>query len=90
MEACLECSAARLLNIRQVFYYAQKAVVYPMKPLYDMERAQLTDQFKVALRRIFRIFDMDHDGYLSDDELVLFQDVCFGARLKSSDIANVK
>ncbi len=90
VEACVECSAARLLNIRQVFYYAQKAVVYPIKPLYDMETATLTEQFKVALRRVFRIFDMDHDGYLSDDELALFQSHCFGARLRRSDISAVK
>ena len=75
VEAFLYCSAARLLLIREVFYYAQKAVVYPVAPLYNNNDAVLTEQFQVALWRIFRIFDVDRDGYLSDDELALFQSI---------------
>ena len=90
VEAFLYCSAARLLLIREVFYYAQKAVVYPVAPLYDNSGAMLTEQFKVALWRIFRIFDVDRDGYLSDDELALFQSHCFGAQMRRSDISAIK
>ena len=90
VEAFLYCSAARLLLIREVFYYAQKAVVYPVAPLYNNNDAVLTEQFQVALWRIFRIFDVDRDGYLSDDELALFQSHCFGAQLRRSDISAIK
>ena len=90
VEACLECSAAALLNIRQVFYFAQKAVIYPLKPLYNMKEACLQDDFRVALKRVFRIFDCDKDGFLSDEELNLFQVQCFAAQMEPSDIAAVK
>eukprot|EP00949_MAST-11_sp_MAST-11-sp1_P005181 g5181.t1 len=90
VEACLECSARAVLNIRQVFYYAQKAVVYPIQPLYNMELAQLSPQFTTALKRIFRIFDADRDFELSDDELNLFQFQCFAVHLESSDIQGIK
>jgi GTPase SAR1 family protein len=90
VEACLECSAAALLNIRQVFYFAQKAVIYPLKPLYNMRDACLQNDFRIALKRIFRIFDCDRDGFLSDEELNLFQVQCFAAQMEAADIAAVK
>lgn len=35
METCVECSAKQLLNVSEVFYFAQKAVLHPTAPLYD-------------------------------------------------------
>eukprot|EP00941_MAST-03F_sp_MAST-3F-sp1_P003703 g3703.t1 len=90
VEACLECSAKNLLNIQQVFYFASKAVIYPVKPLFDMSRMALRPAFERALSRIFRIFDQDRDGVLSDKELNHFQTTCFNARLQAADIAGVK
>ena len=34
IETCVECSAKRLKNISELFYYAQKAVLHPTAPLY--------------------------------------------------------
>ena len=52
-------------------FTTQKAVVYPLQPLFDMELHQLSPQFTTALKRIFRIFDADRDFLLSDEELNL-------------------
>lgn len=35
METCIECSARMPLNVSEVFYFAQKAVLHPTAPLYD-------------------------------------------------------
>lgn len=35
VESCVECSSKEGLNISEVFYFAQKAVLHPMAPLYD-------------------------------------------------------
>lgn len=35
VETCVECSARIPLNVSEVFYFAQKAVLHPTAPLYD-------------------------------------------------------
>lgn len=35
VETCVECSAKLPLNVSEVFYFAQKAVLHPTSPLYD-------------------------------------------------------
>ena len=56
-------------NVSEVFYHAQHAVVFPIQPLYDTHTQALLPAFRLALTRVFRIFDKDHDGLLSDSEL---------------------
>uniref|UniRef100_A0A4W5L579 Miro domain-containing protein n=1 Tax=Hucho hucho TaxID=62062 RepID=A0A4W5L579_9TELE len=46
----LECSAKSLVNVKKTFGLAQKAVLYPMGPLYDAEK-------KVGGRRPIARFD---------------------------------
>jgi len=41
IETCVECSAKNLRNISELFYYAQKAVLHPMAPLYDPDAKQV-------------------------------------------------
>lgn len=35
VDTCVECSAKMLVNVPEVFYHAQKAVLHPTAPLYD-------------------------------------------------------
>ncbi len=35
VETCVECSAKLPVNVSEVFYFAQKAVLHPTAPLYD-------------------------------------------------------
>ncbi|PON55290.1 Parvalbumin [Parasponia andersonii] len=73
IETCIECSAATLIQVPEVFYYAQKAVLHPTAPLFDQERQTLQPRCISALRRIFILCDCDMDGALSDAELNEFQ-----------------
>lgn len=60
-------------QVPEVFYYAQRAVLHPTAPLFDLERQSLKPRCKNALRRIFTLCDRDMDGALSDEELNEFQ-----------------
>ncbi|KDO25194.1 hypothetical protein SPRG_22239 [Saprolegnia parasitica CBS 223.65] len=82
----LECSAKSLVNVKKTFGLAQKAVLYPMGPLYDAEKKQLQPMFVQVLKRIFRLFDEDRDGMINREELNRYQATFFRARMKQEEI----
>ena len=85
---CIKCSAKNLLRVDDVFLKAQQAVLYPfVPPLYDLETGQLTIECKRAFTRIFRMFDKDHDGLLSDAELDRFQRDTYHVAVFDRDLA---
>jgi Ras family protein T1 len=90
IETCVQCSAKTLKNVPEVFYYAQKSVLYPTAPIYDIEAKKLTSLALRSLTRIFKIVDQDNDGILNDNELNEFQLKCFGIRLNLSSLQEVK
>ncbi|PNX82898.1 mitochondrial rho GTPase 1-like protein [Trifolium pratense] len=90
IEACLECSAFRRNEVVEVFFFAQKAALYPMSPLFDRESHTLMPRCRRALKRIFILCDHDRDGALSDAELNDFQVKCFNAPLQPHEIMGVK
>ncbi|KAL5068726.1 hypothetical protein RYX36_019613 [Vicia faba] len=90
IETCIECSASRQIQVPEVFYYAQKAVLHPTAPLFDQETQTLKPRCVRALKRIFILCDHDRDGALSDAELNDFQVKCFNAPLQPSEIIGVK
>ena len=65
----IECSAFYDKNIKKVLASAQRAVLYPLSPLYDLTTKSITPKFKKALLRIFRILNSDLTGTLSDRDL---------------------
>ncbi|XP_057966569.1 mitochondrial Rho GTPase 1-like isoform X2 [Malania oleifera] len=90
IETCIECSAATQIQVPDVFYYAQKAVLHPTAPLFDQETQTLQPRCMRALKRIFILCDHDMDGALSDEELNEFQAKCFNAPLQPAEIVGVK
>ncbi|CAI9102237.1 OLC1v1000476C1 [Oldenlandia corymbosa var. corymbosa] len=90
IETCIECSAFKIIQVAEVFYYAQKAVLHPTAPLFDQEAQTLKPRCVRALKRIFILCDHDRDGALSDEELNDFQVKCFNAPLQPSEISGVK
>ncbi|GJQ13379.1 hypothetical protein GpartN1_g5170.t1 [Galdieria partita] len=90
VDVCIECSAKQVFNIAELFYYAQKAVIHPTAPLYDVNEHTLKPKAVAALKRIFRLCDKDKDGVLNDEELNQFQYECFGVELKPKEREGVK
>ncbi len=90
VETCVECSAKELVNIAEVFYFAQKAVLHPTAPLYDSREHVLKAPCEHALERIFRLCDTNKDGVLDDEELNDFQTTCFDTPLQRAELEGVK
>ncbi|KAJ1678026.1 ERMES complex Ca(2+)-binding regulatory GTPase gem1, partial [Spiromyces aspiralis] len=91
IETCIECSAKELLNVSEVFYFAQKAVLHPLRPLFDTQtHQQLKPECTRALTRIFRLCDHDSDSALNNAELNDFQRACFNAPLQQQELESVK
>ncbi|KAL6549349.1 hypothetical protein OROHE_008466 [Orobanche hederae] len=90
IETSIECSAYKHLQVPEVFYHAQKAVLHPVAPLCDKETQTLKDRYMRALKRIFIQCDHDKDGALGDAELNDLQVKCFNAPLQPSEIWDVK
>jgi len=90
IETCIECSSANLVQVPEVFYFAQKAVLHPTAPLFDQETQALKPRCVRALKRIFILCDHDMDGALNDAELNDFQVKCFNAPLQPAEIVGVK
>lgn len=90
IENYVETSAKSLLNIAELFYFAQKAVLHPTIPLFDKEQQILKIGCIQALTRIFTLSDRDNDGFLDDKELYDFQFKCFGVPLPQQEIEGIK
>jgi Ras family protein T1 len=90
VETAIECSAKRMLNVTEVFYFAQKAVLYPTAPLYDSSTRELRPRAVQALTRIFRLCDRDCDGVLSDFEFNEFQSRAFHSQLSAEQLIELK
>ncbi|KAI0300358.1 mitochondrial Rho 1 [Russula brevipes] len=90
VETCIECSAKIPLNVSEVFYFAQKAVLHPTAPLYDSKKQALKPACIEALRRIFKLCDTDKDGLLDNAELNEFQRKCFDAPLQLQELEGIK
>ncbi|KAG6868992.1 hypothetical protein C0993_006514 [Termitomyces sp. T159_Od127] len=90
VETCVECSAKAPLNVSEVFYFAQKAVLHPTAPLYDSRDHVLKPACVAALRRIFKLCDMNKDGILDASELNEFQRKCFDAPLQLQELEGIK
>uniref|UniRef100_A0A914GU30 Miro domain-containing protein n=1 Tax=Globodera rostochiensis TaxID=31243 RepID=A0A914GU30_GLORO len=90
IETVVECSAKFSKNVPEIFYYAQKAVIYPFRPLFSVEKRELSMKCQKAMTRIFKLCDRNNDGLLSDDELKKYQMVSFGVPLTSAAVGDVK
>jgi Ras family protein T1 len=90
IETCIVCSAKSFKNVPEVFYYAQKSVLYPTTPLYTIETKELTPKCREALIRIFKLIDFDNDGILDDVEINQFQVKCFGINIQAYALNEVK
>ncbi|KAH9251037.1 hypothetical protein BASA81_011097 [Batrachochytrium salamandrivorans] len=91
VDSCfMDCSAKTNIHVSDVFYFAQHCVLFPVPALMDVKTGLLTDPFILALRRIFRFYDQDHDNLLADSELNTFQEENFGCRLQKDDLEAIK
>ncbi|TIB14288.1 hypothetical protein E3P89_00959 [Wallemia ichthyophaga] len=89
VESCVESSAKLSININEIFYFAQRAVLYPTAPLYDSRLHTLKPASAAALSRIFKLCDSNKDGLLDYTELNAFQIKCFNSPLSDGDLRDI-
>lgn len=73
-----------------MLYLAQSSFVFPLMPLINIAERTLTEKYKKALTRIFRILDVDNDKKLNDTELCSLQERVFGKELSLEDLKGLK
>lgn len=86
----IECSSRQSKNIIETLYCAQSVVKYPLGPLMDQKERELTEGYKKALTRIFRVLDEDNDKRLNDTELIQLQQKVFNSELSDEDLKALK
>ncbi|PVU91139.1 hypothetical protein BB559_004268 [Furculomyces boomerangus] len=89
IETCLESSSKELINVTELFYFAQKAVLHPTRPLFDAVEHTLKPKCSQALGRVFWLCDMDGDGILNYTELNEFQKTCFNTSLNQKELDDI-
>ena len=90
IELCIECSAKELVNISELFYQAQKVVLYPLQPLYQISTRTLTKKAQRAMDRVFFLSDLDGDEHLDENELSELQRKAFNAPLPGQALDDLK
>jgi hypothetical protein len=86
----LRCSAAKLEDVEQLFYFAELVVTFPLHPIFDVISHEYTPACRYAFQRIFRIFDLDGDNLLSDSELCESQLKCFDLAINHEELLAIK
>lgn len=89
IETCVESSAKQSININEIFYFAQRAVLHPTAPLYDSRQHTLKPAPAAALSRIFKLCDTNKDNLLDLNELNKFQLKCFNTKLSQKDFDDI-
>jgi Ras family protein T1 len=84
------CTAKDNHTINDIFHAAEISVLFPIQPLFNPTSGTFKPACIRALKRIFRILDINKDGYLSDEELNYLQIKCFGKSLDFNEIQNLK
>ncbi|GMM37300.1 ERMES complex Ca(2+)-binding regulatory GTPase [Saccharomycopsis crataegensis] len=90
IESAIRCSAKNNYNVSQCFYLCQRAVIYPLSPLFDSHHNELKPSLVEALKRIFFLCDKDQDGHLNNQELLTLQKTCFGKYLDINELESIK
>jgi small GTP-binding protein len=81
----LKCSALNDEGIIDLFQLCELFTKYPVQTLYDLYHREFKQNCRLALLRIFRILDQNHDNLLSDDELSILH-TCFSDIREAEEI----
>eukprot|EP01044_Picomonas_judraskeda_P006929 COSAG03_NODE_717_length_6119_cov_44.906645_2_plen_736_part_00 len=95
VEGCIQCSARTGQNVAEVFWFARRLHIYPVSPLYDIAKKELTEGCNYALRRIFRMCQKNREpgelkDVMTDEDLKGFQVTVFKQELSDQELAQVK
>lgn len=90
IETFVRCSAKLKRNVNEAFYLCQRAIVYPLAPLFNSKQGILKPLTSEALNRIFFLCDDDQTGVLTIDEMQRLQIEVFQSPLDSEEVQLIK
>ena len=90
LELGIEVSVKTNLSIKEALYSAQIIILYPIGKLMDKRDRTLTNNFKIGIKRIFRILDKDHTGWLCDRAMMEMQQNVFNLDLSDLHLNAIK
>lgn len=90
LELGIEVSVKMELSIREALYSAQIIILYPIGKLMDKRDRGLTRNFRIGIKRIFRILDRDCSGWLSDRAIMEMQEKVFHLDLSDLHLNAIK
>lgn len=90
IDTCIKASAKTKYNVSQTFYLCQRAIMYPITPLFDARLGDLKPLAIEALQRIFLLCDNDQDGFLNDEEMNYLQRKCFHKDIDIDELEYIK
>lgn len=85
-----ERSSSKLLNVDRIFFHAEQVVTFPLTPIYDSKKSQFTTPCLRAFLHIFRVYDWDGDGLLSDIEFNRLHSDCFNSSFSHEELVLFK
>lgn len=88
IDAIHTCSAKHLYHISDLFYIAQRAVLSPIRVLYDTDKQILRPSFVTALTRVYRTFT-GHHPYMAYAIFVKYNEVCWDVTLEQRDYDDI-
>lgn len=86
----LVCSAMQLETIVVALDKAYIIAAYPVQTIFDLVEYEFTPAARRAFLRIFRMFDVDDDNLLNDEEISQFHHYCFQDTFSASEIQLMK
>lgn len=90
IESFVKCSAKAKRNVNEAFYLCERAVAFPLAPLYDSKVGQLKKLCVQALSRIFFLLDEDQSGVMTQPKLEKLQQLVFNTQLNVEEISLIQ
>ena len=89
-QIAIETTAKSYASIDKIFQIAEQSVLFPTSKLQNPITYELTEEFIMALKLIFRLCDQDGDMRLNNEELERFNSEVFQNPLSTRDIEKLK
>lgn len=84
------CSSFNMQNLDHIIYLSLSLINYPLYTIFNIIEEEFTPVARYAFQRIFRIYDINNDNLLSDDEIFNLQLNCFQNHMNNQELTQLK
>ena len=84
------CSSFNMQNLDHIIFLSLSLINYPLYTIFNIIEEEFTPVARYAFQRIFRIYDINNDNLLSDDEIFNLQLNCFQNHMNNQELTQLK